>query len=616
MTSREFSGAWYTDALPNGNYVATWRDGRIESNGSAVPPPPNGAILPLYVRLRNTAVVQFTGQEWQASDRALTWNQLNGWTVDDRVACGVSPCIYDNDGTLHVNVGCAVGSQGWRYVSADNTLVTGDATYSPTAQWALWEWTQLEPDLVIGQGADGGCLVWDRGQMRYLIAESAGVCRFIRAVRDGENVSVAYWGETGVPSAAYWLTMTELRSLPLVPPPVPPVPPLPPEPSMDTLTSTNGQYRAIMQNDGNFVVYGPTGPLWASNTNQDAAGTPPVPPGPTPPNPPVYQDGRVGGSFYTALTCPWVDPKGYAQALANCGVGLTRLWLLDAWAVNGGEDAGQYPGFLPVKRTSDGRFDLRQWDPAYFDRLQVFAGALRDAKILPQFTLLELYTWAQRKQGMLWVPDANKGPYRSNVNGVRWGDPDDPTFYALPDAWMDEFIGRVLEGLDGRMFTIEIANEMPEKEMHHRIKARVRQTGYGGPLQVNRNEDTPGQYWNMRIGQQDGFDQLALHGMRTIDYLDVEYPEEAAAGRPTTFRAMWPLVDADRITLSSDGCRKSTDVADAYDYPALTVVAQDTLNRGGSYEHQLACKLRLFTEGRFDLDDIERYDGPFLRGLL
>ena len=86
MTSKEWPGAWYTDALPNGNYVATWRDGRIESNGSAVPPPPNGAILPLYVRLRNTAVVQFTGQEWQASDRALTWNQLNGWTVDDRVA--------------------------------------------------------------------------------------------------------------------------------------------------------------------------------------------------------------------------------------------------------------------------------------------------------------------------------------------------------------------------------------------------------------------------------------------------------------------------------------------------------------------------------------------------
>jgi hypothetical protein len=378
---------------------------------------------------------------------------------------------------------------------------------------------------------------------------------------------------------------------------------------MDTLTSTNGKYRLLMQNDGNLVIYGPKGPLWASNTDQTA----PQPPQPPIPTPPVGQDGRIGGSFYTALTCPWVDPAGYAKALANCGVGFTRVWLLDAWAVNGGEDAGQYPGYLPVKRTSDGRFDLTAWDASYFDRLARFTQALNDQRISAQVSILELYTWAQRKQGMLWVPDATKGPYRHNVNGVRWGDPDDPTFFGLPDSWLDEFIGRCLDVLNGRMFTVELANEMPEKDLHYRLRDRVRACGYTGPIQVNRNEDTPGQYWNMKIGQE--FDTLALHGMRTIDYLEVEYPEEAAAGRPTTFRDMWPKVDASRVTLSSDGCRKSTDVADAYDYHALTQVARDTLHRGGSYEHQLACKLRIFTEGRFDLDDIERYDGPFLRGL-
>lgn len=233
MTSREFIGGWYADALPNGNYVATWRDGRIEANGSAIGPPPNGAILPLYPRLRTGAVLEFAGQEWQAHDRALVWHALTGWTVDDRVACGVSPCIYDHDGTLHVNVGCAAGSQGWRYVTEDNQLITGDATYGPTAAWRLWEWTQLDTDLVIGQGENGGCLVWDRGQMRYLIAESAGVPRFIRAVRDGDDVSVAYWGQSGVPSAAHWLTVAELRALPLAgtPAPTPPLPPTP-EPPM------------------------------------------------------------------------------------------------------------------------------------------------------------------------------------------------------------------------------------------------------------------------------------------------------------------------------------------------------------------------------------------------
>lgn len=32
------------------------------------------------------------------------------------------------------------------------------------------------------------------------------------------------------------------------------------------LWSSNGKYEAIMQGDGNFVLYGPSGPLWSSNT--------------------------------------------------------------------------------------------------------------------------------------------------------------------------------------------------------------------------------------------------------------------------------------------------------------------------------------------------------------
>ena len=34
------------------------------------------------------------------------------------------------------------------------------------------------------------------------------------------------------------------------------------------LVSSNGQYRAVMQGDGNFVIYdGSNRPIWASNTN-------------------------------------------------------------------------------------------------------------------------------------------------------------------------------------------------------------------------------------------------------------------------------------------------------------------------------------------------------------
>lgn len=35
----------------------------------------------------------------------------------------------------------------------------------------------------------------------------------------------------------------------------------------DYLLSGDGRWRAVMQGDGNFVIYGPEGPIWATNTN-------------------------------------------------------------------------------------------------------------------------------------------------------------------------------------------------------------------------------------------------------------------------------------------------------------------------------------------------------------
>lgn len=37
-----------------------------------------------------------------------------------------------------------------------------------------------------------------------------------------------------------------------------------------SIISMSGAYRATMQSDGNFVVYGPSGPIWSSNTHGDA----------------------------------------------------------------------------------------------------------------------------------------------------------------------------------------------------------------------------------------------------------------------------------------------------------------------------------------------------------
>jgi hypothetical protein len=40
-----------------------------------------------------------------------------------------------------------------------------------------------------------------------------------------------------------------------------------------TLHSLDGRYSAVLQEDGNFVVYGPSGPVWATNTTGMGATT-------------------------------------------------------------------------------------------------------------------------------------------------------------------------------------------------------------------------------------------------------------------------------------------------------------------------------------------------------
>src|SRR5690606_25396947 len=153
---------------------------------------------------------------------------------------------------------------------------------------------------------------------------------------------------------------------------------------------------------------------------------------------------------------------------AGLGVRHTRVWLIDAWATGTGE-TGTYDGFLPIEAPEDAApWDLEAWRGDYFDRVRQFALQMNGQGIVPAFTLLELYAWSENKQGLLWVPDRNQGPWRHNVNGVKWGEPDARTFESLPDPWLREFSRRVLAGLEGTSFVIEIGNEMPNRAMHLR----------------------------------------------------------------------------------------------------------------------------------------------------
>ena len=177
----------------------------------------------------------------------------------------------------------------------------------------------------------------------------------------------------------------------------------------DRLVSPNGRTVLNVQDDGNVVVYYDTRPIWATNSAQP---TPPTPP----PSPVTDTWPRKGLSYYTSLTDPRVAPRDFFDRLRDAGADYTRVWLFDAWAIPGG--TGCYDGWLPWERTSDGRYDLWTASRPYHDRLRAYVEAAADRGVLVQLDGLELYTWSDRKQGMLWVPDAERWAFRRNIQGA------------------------------------------------------------------------------------------------------------------------------------------------------------------------------------------------------
>ncbi len=336
------------------------------------------------------------------------------------------------------------------------------------------------------------------------------------------------------------------------------------------------------------------------------------PPGPI--DPPAVLWPAIGASYYTSLTDPDLDLEVFAAFFEDVGVAWTRVWLLDAWALgerraDGSFLEGQYDGRIPVQRQPNGQFDLDQWNPQYFTHLRLYTDTLNAHGVWPQFTMLELYTWSDRKADLPFVPSVTLNPYRNNSNGVKWGDPDDPTFFTLPDEWLSAFICKVVDTLEGTSYALESGNEMPEKGLNFRLAEQSQSCSYEGTITVNRQIDSPGQYWNMEVGGP-VFSHISYHGKLDISYLDEEFPEEAGAGRPTTFREAWTLYEPFRVIISSDGGGGNPDLQ-----PDLLVVARDALARGGSYEHQLALKRnRFFGDGTLRMEDI-LLDEDFLRAL-
>ncbi|HMJ82299.1 MAG TPA: hypothetical protein VK504_03990, partial [Vicinamibacterales bacterium] len=215
------------------------------------------------------------------------------------------------------------------------------------------------------------------------------------------------------------------------------------------------------------------------------------------------------------------------------------------------------------------------------------------------------------------MPDGNLGPWRNNTNSVKWGGKyngdikeDDPTLAALPDTWQVALCEWLIPIIGGDGTVIEIGNEMPEKELHQRTAALIRQIiSPRQEVSWNRNEDTPGQYANM-MKRANEYQRCAYHGrlLKRVSDLDRVYPREPDY---PTFRAFFddcPHEPA-RIIFSSDGARSSDDPIDTYDWPNLLAFATEVLRRGCSYEHQSRMKM---PENRYDFSKVEH---DFLRDL-
>jgi hypothetical protein len=235
MRVKTIPGGWYADALPSGAYAVIFHaDAMIETHLGMIT---SGERI-LFPRITEVGGFKVAGPTHADPPRVLEYavGRPEGWATRPEKPCGASPVIYDAAGVLHVSSCGPVGSQGYRYATA-NGLVTGDATYSPKHGVDLHEWTDLGNGYRVGQGPDDNGAWFYDGAKYYEVV--TGKARFIRAHRDGDHVSIACWVEPKQ-SVIVWATVAELMALPAkdsprLPKPTPTPTPEPtpePEPTM------------------------------------------------------------------------------------------------------------------------------------------------------------------------------------------------------------------------------------------------------------------------------------------------------------------------------------------------------------------------------------------------
>ncbi len=217
-TRLEIPQGWYGENLPSGEYaVAVPAKSVVMTHLGAVPFGPDS---PLYVRVTNVSGFKFVGQG-HATGQTVEWT--NGVWSTKGPSCGVSPVIYDLAGVLHISQCGPVGSQGWRYVADNGTLVTGDSTYANPAL-KLWEYT-THGDITIGQSEDGTVAISPAGRFSLELGHTT----FVRFNRSGSKLAVTIVKLKENKTVLLWFDANELASFPrdAAPAPTPTPTPVP-----------------------------------------------------------------------------------------------------------------------------------------------------------------------------------------------------------------------------------------------------------------------------------------------------------------------------------------------------------------------------------------------------
>jgi len=305
---------------------------------------------------------------------------------------------------------------------------------------------------------------------------------------------------------------------------------------------------------------------------------------------PLNQHPRVGMTIAGILTGVNHDIDETLKRFIDCGVQYSSINLINA------SRSGN--GVFPFKKLPDGKWDLFDWDNRYFERLLEIKEKFNKAGIVIPWCFLELYSWSDRKPG----PQQISTFWRNNVNGIYWPPGDSTLTSILPDKWCKEFIKKICPLLDLHVNMFRIGNELPEKGLHERIRDLVRAEVPGALIDVNRNEDTPGQYKNMKIGQN--YDFISFHGakLKQLSDLNRKDYEDGPHDSWQDFIDDGPH-DKWRITFSSDGARTDTrdkdgklltskDSADnPYDWTKLKEFFRHMKKLGYGIEHQSRAKM-------------------------